>query len=144
MVVLGLVWLVGVTIGLVWVAFSQSTVPPSAIDVDEDPSALLVERIQERTRAVQRKLLRIPLLSAAYVIIAPYMGVLVGLAGPQVRLVFQWVNGLIPALRKAQGFYIVMFWVNKLKEARLLTRAGNALRVAGKRALGSLKSVVRP
>eukprot|EP00966_Prymnesium_polylepis_P026979 624020-Prymnesium_polylepis.1 len=142
LVAVGLVWLVAVTAALLWMLLEQRA--PTLPAPDDDAATQIVERIHERGRAMQRKLLRIPLLSAVYVIVAPYAGVLMGLAGPQARLLLRWINNLIPTLRKAQGYYVVVFWFNKIKQAQLLTRAGSAIKLAQQRALSSLTSRVQP
>ena len=136
-----LVWLIAVTAALAWVLLVRTAAP--AVEAP-DEAAVIVEKIHARGRAMQRKLLRIPLLSAVYVIIAPYTGVLMGLAGPQVRLAFRWLNGIIPALRKAQGFYVVVFWFNKIKQAQLLTMLSTVLRSTWLKAGDSLRGCVQP
>ena len=135
-----LVWLIAVTVALSWVLLAQTAMPEEA----PDETAALVEKIHERGRAMQRKLLRIPLLSAMYVVLAPYTGVLMGLAGPQVRLAFRWLNNIIPTLRKAQGFYVVVFWFNKIKQAQLLTMLSTAIRSTWLKAGDSVKACVQP
>ena len=52
--------------------------------------------------------------------------------------------GIIPALRKAQGFYVVVFWFNKIKQAQLLTMLSTALRSTWLKAGDSLRGCVQP
>ncbi|KAL1523122.1 hypothetical protein AB1Y20_018078 [Prymnesium parvum] len=121
------VWLVVVTVALLWLALRQQAAPADEPAGAEGVSELEIS-IRNRTRALKHVVTRIPVVSAVYVVVAPYVGLLMGLAGPQVRVLFRFIQRMIPAARKAQGFYIVITWMKRIQQAKVITATSRALR----------------
>ena len=84
--VIGLLWVIGTTISMVWLAYTvthASDAPPP------EPEPAIVLALRKRSQQLQNLLLRLPVVSYAGAVLAPYIALLYPFLGPTTRWVFK-------------------------------------------------------
>lgn len=84
--VIGLLWVIGTTISMAWLAYTvthASDAPPP------EPEPAIVLALRKRSQQLQNLLLRLPVVSYAGAVLAPYIALLYPFLGPTTRWVFK-------------------------------------------------------
>jgi hypothetical protein len=84
--VIGLLWVIGTTISMAWLAYTvthASDAPPP------EPEPALVLMLRKRSQQLQNLLLRLPVVSYAGAVLAPYIALLYPFLGPTSRWIFK-------------------------------------------------------